>query len=100
MPETDWHLGIISANWVCHCEPKAVIADMIRNPWCVWHCRKAWIPDQVRDDSRVLVVLRTPVRPSCGLFLDDAEEFVHAHRHCAHHQQSRKGQAHLHGGTG
>ncbi len=25
----------------------AVIADLIRNPWCVRH----WIPDQVRDDN-------------------------------------------------
>jgi len=26
-----------------------VIADLIRNPVCAWH----WIPDQVRDDSKV-----------------------------------------------
>ncbi len=24
---------------------------LIRNPVVVWHCQKAWIPDQVRDDN-------------------------------------------------
>ena len=24
-----------------------------RNPWLAWHCHKAWIPDQVRDDNYV-----------------------------------------------
>ena len=44
-----------------------------------------------------LFAVGAAVRPSSGVLLDVAEQFVHDHGHRANHHQSREGQAHLHG---
>ena len=53
--------------------------------------------DVDRQSIRHLLALGTAMCPTGGAFFNRAEQFIHGHGHGPHHDQARKGQAHLHG---